>query len=202
MRNTNPTSLSELATWVAGTVALVAVATFPLLGMAGMSGQDILLEASNAPLPVTEAVRAVDADDAAGLGLSRLLSDWTRSVTVGGCYNCNPCGILKDKHEIKGNPPPGREGYEAPHDEDCNDNGDCQDHGACNPSFAMGETLQQINNRIRTASPAVLAAVVGRHGDWLSLNQNRQALQLSGCGGSIVASYPVTTLPALQALLQ
>lgn len=56
---------------------------------------------------------------------------------------------------------------------------------------------------LRQATPAVLVAAVARHPQLLRLNAEvRWALQLVGCGGTVVASYPVSTTAYLQPLPQ
>lgn len=132
--------------------------------------------------------------------LDALLSVWGRSIPLMACYDCNVCGLFRNKHEVGGHPPPWG-GYEASHPERCNGDGSCADHDDCTSS-AMATTLQQIGYATRTADAESLAAVVDRHRAWLRVNRSRQSLQLIGCGGAIVANYPVTTVPALEALFQ
>ena len=132
--------------------------------------------------------------------LDRLLSDWGRAVPVTGCYDCNICGFWRNKHRVDGNPPPSG-GYEAAHVEGCNGDGTCADHETCGMT-QMAEALGEITRAVRWAESEVLAAVVDRHPEWMRINRDRQALQLVGCEGSIVASYPATSLPALAGLLQ
>lgn len=59
--------------------------------------------------------------------------------------------------------------------------------------------MSQIVRTLREATPQVLASAVARHPQ-LMLNGDRGALQLVGCGGAVVASYPVATLASLQPL--
>ena len=195
MRNKILLPLNDLTTSIVGTASFVAI-VISMLGMVSMPGRGAM-EADNVVSPVTEVARSDHGDDIARLG--QMLSNWARSVTLLPCFNCNVCGIRRYHHELIGSPPAGTEGAWGFHAEACVP-GVCADHGRC-----MGgpdDTLQQIANMIRTVSPAVLGAVVDRHREWLSINHDRQSLQLSGCGGSIVASYPVAMLPALQPLLQ
>ncbi len=139
-------------------------------------------------------------EDPAVSYLDALLSEWSRAVPAMGCYDCNICGFWRNKHRVDGNPPPGG-GFEAAHVESCNKDGTCADHKKCG-AVEMAETLGEITQAVRWAESEVLVAVVGRHPEWMRINHDRQALQLVGCEGSIVASYPVATLPALAGLLQ
>lgn len=207
---------SEQAIWLLSKVKLAALVLVPMFGPTGMVGPiaeaDIdttamwMLSGNDIPNPpVLTVVESPAHGD--GLGayptisyLDGLLSEWGRAVPAVGCYDCNICGFWRNKHRVDGNPPPSG-GYEASHVESCNKDGTCADHKECG-TVQMAAALGEITRAVRRAESDVLAAVVGRHPEWMRINHDRQALQLVGCEGAIVASYPVTSLPTLAGLLQ
>ncbi len=196
---------SERTIWLLSKIKLAAIVLVPMFGPTGVAGPiteaDIdanvmsVLNGNDVPSPLATTV--VESPTAY---LDGLLAEWGRAVPAMGCYDCNICGFWRNKHRVDGNPPPGG-GYEAAHVESCNKDGTCADHKK-RGVMAMAETFDEITQAVRRAESEVLAAVAGRHPEWMQINHDRQALQLVGCEGSIVASYPVASLPALAGLLQ
>jgi hypothetical protein len=132
--------------------------------------------------------------------LERLVVAWDGLLPL-GCYTCGPCGTDNKDHELYGQPPPAG-GKEAAHTEECQI-GSCADHDDCGPGMAAAnEAMWQVTRAALEATPSELAAVLDRHPGRMQVNNERAALQLIGCGGVIVASYPAASLPALRALFQ
>lgn len=119
---------------------------------------------------------------------------WLSSV---GCHDCFQCDY---GHEFDSNPLPlaGREGTH-----EC-EPGSCGVHGMCDPDMAsalMGPDVKATLKAIRGATPEELLALVAKYPHRLRVNQSRRALQLAGCGDSVVASYGTMSVPSLAVLL-
>lgn len=131
--------------------------------------------------------------------LDRLLSDWERLPAM-GCYQCSICGWRNHKHRLHGNPPPAG-GVMGAHMESCNGDGTCSDHSAC----MGGSAILAVARTVRSSgslTPVELATALRRHPGKIRANNNRKALQLIGCDGNIVASFPFASVPALHVAIQ
>ena len=161
--------------------------------------------ASDAASPTSAPVAAVDpvaatatpVEARVALELDRLLTTYGETVSGLGCWACDRCWVFwpfSRGHKLKDEAAPGS-GRSGAHIHGCTSNGSCGDHKEC----PDGGTMSQIVRTLREATPQVLASAVARHPQ-LMLNGDRGALQLVGCGGAVVASYPVATLASLQPL--
>ena len=151
--------------------------------------------------PASATAMALTTDFPTGeIALERMVVAWDGLVPL-GCYTCSACGTDNKDHELFGHPPP-TGGKEAAHTEECQ-TGSCSDHGDCGPGMAAAnEAMWRVTRAAFEATPSELASVLDRHPSRIHVNHERAALQLIGCGGVIVASYPAASLPSLQALLQ
>ena len=152
------------------------------------------------PVAAVDPVAATATSEEAmvAIELDRLLTTYGETVSGLGCWACESCKILWiwEGHELKGEAAPGGARRGA-HIHDCTTYGSCGQHESCDDGDGGRETMSQIVRTLRQATPTVLAAAVARHPKVLRFNADRGALQLVGCGGAVVASYPVAT-PASQ----
>ena len=123
----------------------------------------------------------------------------------GFCMRCFTCPGQVRHHSLEWKEL-GKPGYTGYHPEDC-EWGSCTEarHRPCGGSktvdFAADDQLPAALEAIRTATAEELTAVLVRHPLRLRLNHARKALQLVGCEDEVVASYGVSSIPALRVLL-
>lgn len=120
------------------------------------------------------------------------------------CLQCYPCGRHGHRVEER-SPARGRGGHMAFHGKPCLENGGgCDTHTKCRGGAGQGDVrtaATDLINSLKSSTPLQLAALLERNSHRLRINESRKALQLIGCQNQVVASYSVTSIPALEAFV-
>ena len=210
-----PPSLNKLATVIGGTAMLALIVALPLLAVAGAS-ERTTVEPAAGTFHLAEA-QAVGLDDAsrpptalaaveAGNWAMSLDLDWLLQWPCQDCVECFTFGGSWG-HRLVANPSPwnARVGWHK----NCNP-GSCFIHPWCQPDAMADGASRDPGEQdpwktvevIKNATPPELMALVAKYPEAVRINGDRRALQLIGCGETVVASYGVTSVPSLRALLQ
>lgn len=87
------------------------------------------------------------------------------------------------------------------HPNSCLVNTCANEHDSCGQSRRDAESaVLAINKALPRVTPAELEVLVTRLGERVTVNAHRQALQVSGCAGEIVAHIPLTQAQAAELL--
>lgn len=114
------------------------------------------------------------------------------------CLTCYPCE--KRGHRIEERKPPPNRGYLAFHGYPCLENsGDCGSHPKCTGMGEDATAAADLISSLKASTPLELAALLERSPHRVRINKSRKSLQLIGCQNQVVASYSVTSIPALEA---
>lgn len=132
--------------------------------------------------------------------------DWLESAACLLCHDCiTEWGWWG--HLLAGTPAhwlDGRAGYQHMCWE-----GPCFVHSYCQPGDRLGSTslsreremLEITANALKRATPDELLALLSKYPERVHIHNARRALQLTGCENAVIASYGITSIPALGELL-
>lgn len=122
---------------------------------------------------------AMSSTRAGGVSLVELLPE---ELLTECAYVCESCGSKHSSHRADQEVP----NAAAQHDEFC-------EPGPCGAHLCGGVTLVPFEEALRAATVAqvrdLLDASEGQH---IVLNEKRSAVQVVGCNGLVIASYPTT----------
>ena len=124
--------------------------------------------------------------DASGAAADPLL-DLPFTGTTGCDYQCRPCGEENDGHDIVQGV---LRNATAPHLENCSP-GNCSSH-VCGVEVAQTEEIEELWFAVREAQGEHLRELLAKHEEIAYYNDERDAVQVRGCNGTVLASIPLS----------